>query len=183
MIEYINPSCISSVVTSCFESAMASSADIGDMGRVAAPFTEDVSSSAERESAIDENASMISLAPNPCVAPDLLVALREGEECVCDFLDHLSCEEFACSRQFLRGEADDDVSFVEIKSGITAVGDAESEGWTFADARARAKLSVETLAEGVVDTSQLPTCSSFFFIYHWLLFVAIIWWPSINFRS
>ena len=166
MIEYINPPCISSVVTSCFESAMASSADLVEIGRVVAPFTEGVSSSAEGESAVDENASTISLAPNPCVEPDLLVAVREGEECVCDFLDHLSREEFACSRQILGGEADDDISFVEIKTGNTAVGDAESEGWTFADAMARADLSVETLAEGVVDTSQLPTCSSFFFIYH-----------------
>ena len=43
-------------------------------------------------------------------------------------------------------------------SGITAVGDAESEGWTFADALACANLSVDTLAEGVVGTSRLPTC-------------------------
>ena len=43
-------------------------------------------------------------------------------------------------------------------SGITAVGDAESEGWTFLDALERVSLSVETLAEGVVDTSRLPTC-------------------------
>ena len=43
-------------------------------------------------------------------------------------------------------------------SGITAVSDAESEGWTFADALTRANLSVETLAEGVVNTSRLPTC-------------------------
>ena len=43
-------------------------------------------------------------------------------------------------------------------SGITAVADAESEGWTLADALARANLSVDTLAEGVVDTSRMPTC-------------------------
>ena len=43
-------------------------------------------------------------------------------------------------------------------SSITAVGDAGSEGWTFADALARANLSVETLAESVADTSRLPTC-------------------------
>ena len=50
-------------------------------------------------------------------------------------------------------------------SGITAVGGAESKGWTFADALARANLSVETLAEGVVvDTSHLPTRESSFFI-------------------
>ena len=66
-------------------------------------------------------------------------------------------------------EADDNDSFVDIMSGITAVGGAQSEGWTFADALARANLSVETLAEGVVDTSQLPTRESSFFIAHYLL--------------
>ena len=47
-------------------------------------------------------------------------------------------------------------------SGITALGGAESEGWTFAGALARANLSMETLAEGVVDTSCLPTRESSF---------------------
>ena len=62
-------------------------------------------------------------------------------------------------------EADDNDSFVDIMSGITAVGGAESEGWTFADALARANLSVETSAEGVVvNTSHLPTRESSFFI-------------------
>ena len=59
---------------------------------------------------------------------------------------------------YMEGEVDDNDSFVDIMSGITAVGDTESEDWTFADALARANLSVETLAESVVDTSRLPTC-------------------------
>ena len=46
------------------------------------------------------------------------------------------------------------------------MGVAESEGWTSADALARASLSVETLAEGVIDTSRLPTRESSFFISH-----------------
>ena len=51
-------------------------------------------------------------------------------------------------------------------SGITAVGGAESDGWTFADALVRANLSVEILAEGVVHASRLPTRESSFFIAH-----------------
>ena len=51
-------------------------------------------------------------------------------------------------------------------SGITVAGGAESEGWTFADALVRADLSVETLAECVVDASRLPTRESSFFIAH-----------------
>ena len=89
--------------------------------------------------------------------PDLSVAVREGKECVRDFLDYLSGEENARSRQILGGEADDDDSFVDIMSDITAVADAESEGWTFGDALALANLSVQTLAEGVFDTLHLPT--------------------------
>ena len=79
-------------------------------------------------------------------------------------MDHLSGEENAAFH--LKGEADDNDSFVDIMSGITAVGDAESEGWTIADALARANLSVETLTEGIVDTSRLPTCESSFFHPH-----------------
>ena len=71
---------------------------------------------------------------------------------------HLSEHERARSRQFLRGEADVDDSFGDIMNDIIAVGDAESEGWTIADALASANFSVETLGEGVVDTSHLPTC-------------------------
>ena len=66
----------------------------------------------------------------------------------------------------LEGETDYNDSFVDITSGITVVGDAESEGWTFADALARANFSVETLADGVVDTSRLPTRELSFFIPH-----------------
>ena len=92
--------------------------------------------------------------------------VRGGEECVDEFVDHLSGEESAARHFDLEGEADDNDSFVDIMSGITAVGDAESQGWTFADALARAILSVETLAEGVIDTSRLPTCESSFFFSH-----------------
>ena len=51
-------------------------------------------------------------------------------------------------------------------SGITVAGGAESEGWIFADALVRVNLSVEILAECVVDTSRLPTREFSFFISH-----------------
>ena len=120
-------------------------------GRVAALLTEGVSGSAEGELAIDETASTMSLAPNTCVVPGVSADVEEGEE--------------SAVRQ-LEGEADDNDSFIDIMSGITAVGGAESEVCTFAEALARANLSVETLAEGVVDTSRLPTRESSFFISH-----------------
>ena len=94
------------------------------------------------------------------------MAGREGKECVEEFADHLNGEESAACQFVLERQADDKDSFVDIMSGITAVGDAESEGWTFADALARAILSVETLADAVVNTSRLPTCESSFFIAH-----------------
>ena len=155
MNECVNPLCYSSLATSCAKSVMASSC--GE-GKVAALFTEGVVSSAEAEFVIDETASMVSLAPNVCVVPEMSVAVREGEQCVQGFSDYVSGEESAACRLVLGGQADDNDSLVDIVSGITTVADVESEGWTFADALARANLSVETLAEGVVDTSRWPIC-------------------------
>ena len=125
---------------------------------MAALFTEGVSSYAKGELAVDVTASAVSLTPNVCVVPGVSVAVRENEEFVKVFVDHLSGEECAARPSVLEGEADDNDSFVDIMSGITAIGDAESEGWAFVEALARAKLSVETLAEGVFDTSRMPTC-------------------------
>ena len=129
-------------------------------GTVAALFTEGVSSSAEGEWAIDETTSTVSLAPNVCVVPGVSAVVDGDEECVGVFASPVAGEESAA--RHLEGEADDNDSFVDTVSGITAVGGAESEGWTFADALEN--LSVETLTEAVVDTSRLPTRESYFFI-------------------
>ena len=67
---------------------------------------------------------MVSLSPNVCVVPDLSVAVREGEECLRDFLDYLSAEENATSHLILGRETDDNDSFVDIMSSTTAVSDA-----------------------------------------------------------
>ena len=155
MNKYVNPPCNSSLATSCAKSVMASYC--GE-GKVVDLFKEGVSSSAEGDLAIDETASTVSLAPNVCVVSGKSVAAQEVEECVEVFVDHLSGEEGAARHYVLEGGADENDSYVDIMSGIIAVGDVESEGWSFADALARANLSMETLAEGVVDTSHLLTC-------------------------
>jgi len=129
--------------------------------RRAALFTEGVSSSAEGELAIDDSASTVSLGQNVCVASGVSAAVEESRECVGESASPVSGGERVARHL---EEVDDNDSFVDIMSGITGVGGAESEGWTFADALARANLSVETLAEGVVDTSRLPTRESSFFI-------------------
>ena len=133
-------------------------------GRMAALFTEGVSISAKEELAVDETASTVSLAPNGHVVPGVSAAVEESEECVGDFSSPVSGVEGAV--RHLGGQADDNDSFVDIMNGITAVGGTESQGWIFADALARASLSVKTLAEGVVDTSRLPTRESSFFFPH-----------------
>ena len=133
-------------------------------GRVAALFTEGVSSSAEGELVIDETTSTVRLAPNVCVVPGVSAVVEGDEERVGVFASSVAGVESAA--RHLEGEADDNDGFVDVMSGITAVGGGESEGWTFAVALARANLSVETLAEGVVDTSRLPTRESSFFIPH-----------------
>ena len=113
--------------------------------------------------AIDETTSTVSLAPKVCVVPGVSAVVEEDEECVGEIPGPVAGEESAARHLEETGDND---SFVDIMSGITAVGGAESEGWTFVDALARAILSVETLAEGVVDTSRLPTRESSFFISH-----------------
>ena len=79
MNKYVNPPYKSSITTSCAKSVMTSSC--GEV-KVAALFTEGVSSSAEEELATDETASTVSLLPNGCVVPEMSVAVQEGKECV-----------------------------------------------------------------------------------------------------
>ena len=133
--------------------------------RLAALFIEGVSSSAEGELAIDETTSTVSLVPNVRVVPGESAVVEEDEECVEESGNAVSGDESTVG--YREGERGDNDSFVDIMSGISAAGGAESEGWTFAEAPVRANLSVETLAEGVVDdASRLPTRESSFFISH-----------------
>ena len=158
MNKYVNPPCNSSLATSCAKSEWL-------VLRVEwPPFSLSVSSSAEGELAIDEIGSTVSLVPNVCVVPGVSAAVDESAEFVRELASPVSGEESAA--RHLEGEADDDESFVDIMSEINAAGGAKSEGCFFADALARANLSVETLSEGVVDTSRLPTRESSFFIPH-----------------
>ena len=122
MNKYLYPPCNSSLATSCAKCVMATSE-----GTVTSLFTDGVSSSAAGDLAIDETASTVSLAPNFCVVPVVSAAVVEGEEYVDEFVDHVSGEESAARHFVLEGKADDNDSFVDIMSGITAVEDAESE--------------------------------------------------------
>ena len=76
--------------------------------------------------AIDETASTVSPAPNVCLVPGASAAVEESEECVNEFVGPVSGEESAVGH--LEGEIDDDDSFVDIMSGISAFGGAVSEG-------------------------------------------------------
>ena len=98
------------------------------------------------------------MAPDPRVVLGLTVDLREGGKGILDFLDHLRVENGALSCQDLGEYAIDfDDCFVIVMSGITTHSGGESEDWTFAEALARANRSAETLAEGFIDISHLPT--------------------------
>ena len=133
--------------------------------RLADLFTEGVSSSADGELAIDETTSTVSLVPNVRVVPAESAVVEEDEECVEESGKAVSGDESTVG--YREGEGGDNDSFVDIMSGVSAAGGAEFEGWAFAEALVRANLSVETLAEGVVDdASRLPTRESSFFISH-----------------
>ena len=83
-------------------------------GRVAALFTEGVSSSAEGEMAIDETTSTVSLALNVCVVPGVSPVVEEDEECVGELSSPVAGEESAARHL---EEADDIDSFVDFMSG------------------------------------------------------------------
>ena len=100
MNKYVNPPGYSSLATSCAKFVMASS--FGE-GKLAALFTEGASKSAEGELAINETDSTVSLAPNDCVVTEMSVAMRGGEECVQQILDHLGGEESAAHHFERRG--------------------------------------------------------------------------------
>ena len=88
MNKYVKTPCNSLLTTSYANSTVASSE-----GRVAALFTEGLSSSGEGELAIDETSSTVSMAPNVCVVPGVSAAVEEGEECVGEFVSPVSGEE------------------------------------------------------------------------------------------
>ena len=136
----------------------------GSESRLTALVTEGVSSSAEGELAIDETTSTVSLVPNVRVVSGVSAVVKEDEECVGESGNAVSGEESTVG--FREGEADDNDSSADIMSGISAARGAESEGWTFVDALVRANLSVETMAEGVIGTSRLPTREYSSFIAH-----------------
>ena len=116
------------------------------LARQTFPFTGSDASSVEGESVIDDDASTNSLVRNTTIVPDVTVAVRVKAECFHELPDLLGGEEGALSRQECGGEGDNEDSFVDIKSGITANGGGESEGWTFAETLAPANLSMETSA-------------------------------------
>ena len=117
--------------------------------------------------AIDETTSTVSLAPDVCVVPGVSVAVKKGEECVQDFLDHLSVEESAARHFVLEGEADDNDSFVDIMSCITAVGDAESEGWTFRGCASTCEIVSGDVGRGCC--RHIPFVYTLVFFLHCLL--------------
>ena len=83
--------------------------------RLAALFTEGVSSSVEGELAIDETTSTVSLVPNVCVVPGESAVVEEDRECVGESGNAVSGDESTVG--YHEGEGDDNNSFVDIMSG------------------------------------------------------------------
>ena len=81
-----------------------------------------------------------------CSARQIL-ELIVGEEGVRSRPDHL-------------GGDDDGDRFVDNMIGVNVEAGAKSEGFTFADSFKRATLSVETIAESVINAIELLTCYS-----------------------
>ena len=93
--------------------------------RLATLFTEGVSSSAEGELAIDETTSAVSLVANVCVVPGEPAVVEEDGDHAGESGNAVSGEESTVGYE--EGEGDDNDSFVDIMSGISAARGAESE--------------------------------------------------------
>ena len=86
MNRYVNPPC--KIISHALHQIRMASSE----SRVAALFTEGVSSSAEGELAIDGTTSTVSLAPNVCVVPGASAVVEEDEECVGEFSSPVASE-------------------------------------------------------------------------------------------
>ena len=95
--------------------------------RWATLFTEGGSSPAEGELAIDETTSTVRSMPNVCVVPGESAIVEEDGDHAGESGNAVSGEESTVG--YREGEADDNDSFVDIMSGVSAAVGAESEGW------------------------------------------------------
>ena len=139
---------------------------------VGSPFGGSVASD-ERELANDEGVPESNVVPTLQFVPVLDVVVREGEECVRRALEAVEASDGRTE------EASGEDSFVDIIDSLENDTGGESEGFTIADILQRADLLSETVLQGVFDTLDLPLCCSSVFIICSLLFVGVIWWPSI----
>ena len=108
------------------------------------PSAETVGSADDGSSEFDEEASTVSLVPNPRVVPYLNLAAREGKECVRRKLEEIEAGVgiLADSRAEEASERD---SFVDIMGSLERHTGCASERFTFADILRRADLLSETL--------------------------------------
>ena len=110
--------------------------------------------------------------------PKFDVAEREGEECVKRASEELSVEAevggyAVCAT---RNDSDEvDTNFVDNMGGMDK--EVESEWFTYGDNLQRANFFSKILLEGVVNTSELPSCSSSIFTLISIFNVRTILWP------
>ena len=158
MNKYVNPPCDSSLATSfnILTKIMSSSQSENEVGRTS-PFGDDVVE--EKALEIDEREVAESVSPVPLFVPNLIVAEREGVECVRRVLEQLSSEVIDSTERALERDDDDgNDSFVDVVGDEQTDEGAVFEGFTFAEALMRANLLSETVLEGGVGSSELPLC-------------------------
>ena len=128
-----------------------------DVVEETSPFAKPVGSADEGGLEIDEEASTVSLIPNPRVFTDLNLAAMEGKECVKRALEEIEAD-VGSHADCRAEEATEGDSFVDIRGGLERDTRGESEGFTFDDILQRTDLMSETLLEGVVQTLDMPLC-------------------------
>ena len=124
--------------------------------RRTSPFADQVAKEGALD--IDEGAVERSVSLDPPFVPSFDVAEREGEECVGRALELLSSNVICGTELVLGADDDGEDSFVDVVGGDQRDEDAESEGFTFADALIRSNLLSKTVLEGDVGSTELPLC-------------------------
>ena len=124
--------------------------------RRTSPFADEVAEEGALE--IDEGVVEKSVSLDPPFVSSFNVAEKKGVECVRRALEQLSSEVIGSMEPVLDTDDDGEDPFVDVVGGDQRDEDAESEGFTFADALMRSNLLSQTVLEGDVGSSELQLC-------------------------
>ena len=134
------------------------SSEEGKEVRRASPFAEPDEVVEEGTLEIDEGVVERSVSLDPPFVLSFDAAKRKGVECVRRALKQMGGEVISGTEPVFDADDEGEDTFVDVFGGRQTDEGAEFEGFTFAVALMRANLLPETVLEGVVSSSEPPSC-------------------------